>query len=563
MSAASTDKPAIITPQLPAERWFPGWVSLLIVVGSIATVAWLRLTYSHVDRGMLDLAFVNIITYVLSFLAFLTLWLWFTFQSSYSLAVRRVIFTGTIVAVFLVFSLVRVDGVTGNMEFTGFRWVWQKPRDYARAIPTPAKQENTSETAATAEQDPVSSREDAVIATTGDDFPEFLGPNRNAYLPDAKLSHDWTTTPPKLLWRKPVGAGWAAFSVVGDHAVTLEQYGDDEVVTCRDLATGEVLWTHVDAARHVEFMGGIGPRSTPTIRDNKVYTIGATGKLNCLSLSTGKLIWKDDLRKRYGLEPGEEEKLVMWGRANSPLIYGDLCIVPGGGKSPVSLVAFDKSTGELRWQGGGKQISYASPAVCKIAGKDQIVTVNENDITGHDPESGAELWAYDWPGNSSQNASNSQPHDLGDGKLLFSKGYGQGAAVVQVTEDHGKFHVKPLWTDKKLLKTKFTNVCVIDKHAYGLSDGLLECVDLETGKQKWKARRRYEHGQVLGAGDVILVLTEKTGEVAMVAVDPTAFRELGVLQALDATGQAWNNLCLVGKKLLIRNADEAACFELP
>jgi outer membrane protein assembly factor BamB len=110
-----------------------------------------------------------------------------------------------------------------------------------------------------------------------------------------------------------------------------------------------------------------------------------------------------------------------------------------------------------------------------------------------------------------------------------------------------------------VLKTKFTNAAIIDGYAYALSDGLLECVDLKTGKHAWRGKR-YGQGQILAVGDVLLVMTETAGDVVMVEATPEKFTELGKFYALS--GQTWNNLCLAGKYLLVRNSEEAACFEV-
>ena len=402
------------------------------------------------------------------------------------------------------------------------------------------------------------------MAATPDDFSQFLGPQRDNYIPDVQLSHDWQADPPRLLWRKDCGAGWSGFAVVNKYAVTMEQYGNEEHITCRDLATGDMIWSHSVHARHEEFMGGNGPRCTPAIHESKVYAVGATGIVSCLHLSNGELVWQDNLRQRYHLTDAEDLVVAMWGRSNSPLIYKDMCIVPAGGKQPVSLIAYDKDTGKMRWEGGNTQISYASPVALTIAGKEQIVSVNESNVTGHDPETGQELWSFRWPGASSLNASTSQPHAIGDNQILISKGYDEGSAVFRVAELGGEYRIEKVWKEKRSLQTKFTNAFVHDGFAYGLSDGILQCVRLTDGKRMWPPTRaaNYGHGQILGVGDVLLVQTEKTGGLVMVALEPKKHRELGRIPSLSADSQAWNHLCLVGKKLLIRNAKEAACFEL-
>jgi outer membrane protein assembly factor BamB len=142
-------------------------------------------------------------------------------------------------------------------------------------------------------------------------------------------------------------------------------------------------------------MGGVGPRSTPTIAGGRVYALGATGILQCLEGSTGKLVWEHNLLEIYGLTQAESELEVMWGRAASPLVVDDLVVVPAGGKSGKtrSLVAFRAEDGEKVWEAGTDQIAYASPSLATLGGQRQIVIVNEKTVTGHDPATGKQLWS--------------------------------------------------------------------------------------------------------------------------------------------------------------------------
>jgi outer membrane protein assembly factor BamB len=153
-------------------------------------------------------------------------------------------------------------------------------------------------------------------------------------------------------------------------------------------------------------------------------------------------------------------------------------------------------------------------------------------------------------------ANASQAVPISGNWLLLTKGYSGGAELLAIAGE------KPtpisVWKNPLLLQTKLTNVCVIDGHVYGLSEGILECVEAASGERKWKAGR-YRHGQILGVGDLILVLAED-GRLALVEANPEKHVELGSIQALE--GKTWNNLCLYGRKVLVRNGEEAACFEL-
>jgi outer membrane protein assembly factor BamB len=536
--------PAQARPKPP--RYFPGKVTSFLIVACLLMILLTRVFQDEIAARapMFDGAFLNLSTFILGFIAFLTFFLWFVLRSSYPGLVRLLTFLAIPGVIVLFFTFFEIVEVNGNMVPTIARR--GAPRKDATLGQVKSEEKPTGIDLAT---------------STPTDFPQFLGPGRTNYLPGPKLADDWSTTLPKEIWRQKIGGGWSAFSVQNGYAVTLEQRGDEEWVTCYEVATGKPIWGDSIQARHFNVLGGAGPRSTPTIHNGKVYALGATGVFRCLDGATGKLLWKDDLLARYGLEQIPAEEIVMWGRSNSPLIVDNLVVVPAGGplQKSKSLIAYDAETGKVVWEGGERQISYASPSIITLGGQRQIVIVNEETVTGNDIKTGKELWSHPWPGKSNGPASSSQAHLVGTDQLLLSKGYGGGAELISVKLEGGKWNVESLEKNPRVLKTKFTNLTIIAGHAYALSDGVLECVEIATLKPTWK-KGRYGHGQVLGVSDKVLVLGEN-GELVLVAADPAEFRELGKIQALHS--KTWNNLCLTGKLLLIRNAEEAACYELP
>ena len=146
-------------------------------------------------------------------------------------------------------------------------------------------------------------------------------------------------------------------------------------------------------------------------------------------------------------------------------------------------------------------------------------------------------------------------------RVFVSKGYGLGGALLELTpRTDGTMAVDEVWANARVLRTKFSNVTVYDGHIYGLSDGILECVDLETGERVWK-HGRYHHGQILRVQDLLIVLSED-GEVFLVEATPERRDNvLGQFQALS--GKTWNNFALYGPYLVVRNGEEAAVFRLP
>ncbi len=377
------------------------------------------------------------------------------------------------------------------------------------------------------------------------DYPQFLGPNRNAVITNVKLKRNWEEHPPTLVWRKPVGAGWSGFAVAGNFAITQEQEGDWEKVVCYDLHTGDIKWSHRDRARYDTALAGLGPRATPTIDKSKVYTLGSTGILNCLELNTGQPLWSKNVFEAHGAGT------PPWGVSSSPLVLNDIVVVSAGG-----AVAYHTETGEVAWIGHRTRTGYSSPFVTTLAGTEQIILFNQGLVTAHEPATGELLWKQPWP----RAECVAQPMPLSGDQLLVSTGYGVGAKLFQVTRNPtADFNVSLIW-ETIYLKAKFTTIIYHAGYLYGLDDGIFACVKLADGTRQWK-RGRYGHGQTLLVSDVLLVLTE-SGEVVLLEPTPESHRELARFRAL--TGHTtWNTPALAGSYLLVRNNREAACYQLP
>ena len=378
-------------------------------------------------------------------------------------------------------------------------------------------------------------------------FPGFLGPNRSGILEGFALEPDWNANPPKELWRRRIGLGWSGFAVEGRYAVTQEQREDNEMVTCYDLGSGQPLWAHRNKTRFSEGMGSDGPRATPQIDGDAVFALGATGILDCLALRTGELRWSRNILNEHKSEN------LMYGKSSSPLVSGRFVIVTGGKQGPL-LAAYDKATGEPIWKTGNESAGYAAPVLASIGGKPQIVTVNQNSVTGHHPEGGGELWRYDWPDRWPKPA---QPQVLDGDRVLLTASYGMGAHLLQLKPNGDRFVVEEIWESSRM-KTKFSSVCIKDGYAYGLDEGRFACISLEDGKRQWKDGR-YGFGQNLMIGDLILVQAER-GDVVLLRANPQKLEELGRIEALSS--KTWNNPTLAGSYLLVRNDEEVACFQV-
>lgn len=364
----------------------------------------------------------------------------------------------------------------------------------------------------------------------------------------------WTPTGPptlpKILWRQPIGPAWSGFALVGERALTQEQDGEAEAVTCLEASSGRRLWQHTDPARYHTTIAGEGPRCTPTVVGNRVFTLGATGILNCLDLADGRRLWRRDITQ------DASSSMPEWGLAGSPLHHDGKIIVSAGGAEGRSLLAYQAATGEPAWTGGTRPVNYSSPVLLPLAGRPQVLMFNSKRISAHDPADGTVLWEYPW--------GHGQPHvappvAVGTNRVVFSSGYGVGAELLEVAAGpDGHLAATRIWKSIRL-KSKFANCFARDGFLYGLDDGVLACVDLADGGLRWK-EGRYGHGQMLWVGELLLV-TAENGELVLLRPTPASPAEQHRFRVF--TSKTWNPPALAGDLLVVRNDREVAALRLP
>ncbi len=379
---------------------------------------------------------------------------------------------------------------------------------------------------------------------------DFRGPGRLGVYDEMPILTAWPAGGLKRLWKQPVGGGYASFTMGGGLAFTIEQRRDQEVVAAYDMVTGREKWTNSWKAHFSESMGGDGPRSTPVYEEGRVYALGAEGELRVLDADTGKAIWNKNILKDNGAEN------LTWAQSASPLIVDGKVIVLPGGPDGKSVVAYDKRTGERVWSALDDAQAYAAPIVATLAGQRQLLVVSAQRVMGLTADSGKLLWEVPWV--TEYNANATIPIVVSPNRFFISSGYDHGAAVVELSpEGDSKFSTRVVWQNKKM-KTKFNDSVLYQGHIYGLDEGILACIDVETGGQKWKGGR-YGYGQILLASGHLVVLSEQ-GELAVVKADPAGYKELAKFEAIS--GKTWNNPAISGGVLLVRNTEEMAAFRL-
>lgn len=379
---------------------------------------------------------------------------------------------------------------------------------------------------------------------------DFRGPRRDGHYTEQPILTEWPAQGPPLLWRQPCGGGYASFVVGQGHAFTIEQRRDEEAVVAYDLDTGIELWAHRYPARFDHWMGGEGPRATPTYHQGLIYSLGAAGELCCLGAANGRLLWRKDILADNGAAN------LVHGMAASPLIVDDRVIVLAGDAAPgKSVVAYHRLTGARIWSVLDDKQAYASPLLADLAGRQQIVIASATRVAGLNPEDGALLWDYRW--RVPNDNSICSPLIIGTNRFLISAGYGAGCALVEIARGANGLTATEIWRNRNL-KNKFNPSIVWQNHAYGLDEGVLCCVDLATGERRWRDGR-YGYGQLLLASGHLIILSGE-GQLILVRADPLGLVELARVPALS--GKTWNVPALAHGRLLVRNGAAMACFDL-
>jgi outer membrane protein assembly factor BamB len=379
------------------------------------------------------------------------------------------------------------------------------------------------------------------------EWPGFRGPERDGVVRGVSINTDWSASPPVQMWRRPIGPGWSSFAVDGDLLYTQEQRGEDEVVSCYKVSTGEPVWRHRDGVRFYESNGGPGPRATPTVSNGRVYTFGATGTLNALDARNGRVLWSRNAATDTG------RKIPEWGIASSPLVVDDMVIVAVSG----TLAAYDLAAGKPRWVGPQHGGTYSSPQLVTLEGVPQVLLLSAPGVVSVSPADGKQLWEHTWEGGAIV-----QPAITADGGILInamSMTGGMGTRRLAVAHGPDGWTVAERWTSNGL-KPYYNDFVLHKGHAFGFDGNILSCINLEDGARKWKGGR-YGNGQLvlLADQDVLMVLSEE-GELALVSATTEHFKELARFPVLNA--KTWNHPVLVGDVLLVRNGEEMAAFRL-
>jgi len=395
------------------------------------------------------------------------------------------------------------------------------------------------------------------------DWPQWRGPNRDGTAPGAKLPAALPTTLDQV-WKVRVGGGQSSPIIAGGRVFVHARQGEEEVVLALSAATGKEVWRHAYAAsyapRNAAIQYGPGPKSTMLAEGDSVYSFGIRERLLALDADSGEVRWSKTFDDLY------EEPYPIWGTASSPLIEGNLLIVPIGTTGNEqqgdagALVAWDKRTGEEVWRVDGPP-AYASPVAFDHGGVRQIVTLDNVSFFGVGAADGDPLWSLEFTTAFQQNTPTTIRHD---GSFILS-GYQWGTAAIRVgppAEPDGAWEVTEIWkTDDAELY--MDSPVLVGDHLYFRSNkraGTFVCLDPATGEVMWQGPGRWAaYASVIGVDDRLLVLTDEA-ELKVIAADPSRYRELASWEVADSP--TWAHVALSGSRVLVKDEEHLAAFDL-
>ena len=436
----------------------------------------------------------------------------------------------------------------------------------------------------------------AACAVRGDDWPQWLGPNRGGVWLEGGIVTAIPAAGLPVRWRVPVGGGYSGPAVANGRVYVTDyvvREGDlvnspndrtlragTERVLCLDAATGRLLWKHEqDVPYSISYASG--PRCTPTVADGLVYTLGSEGNLLCLDAADGRLVWSKDFKKDYAAPT------PIWGFCGHPLVEGDLLVCLVGGPGSVA-VAFDKKTGAERWKAlTASESGYCPPTIIESGGVRQLVIWDADNLNSLDPATGRVLWSQPLKPMYGMSIMAPQVADTSLGRVLFASGIGRVGALYALGADAPGARLLWRGEPKSAVYCANSTPFIDGDTLYGCDcdTGMLTAVALADGRRLWETTapttggsRRGKHGTAFlvrhvaadGAANPdagrVWIFSE-TGDLVLARLTPEKYEELGRMHLLDPTNECfgrdvvWSHPAFAGGCIFARNDRELVCVK--
>lgn len=415
-----------------------------------------------------------------------------------------------------------------------------------------------------------------------DDWPQWLGPRRDSVWREDGIVDRFPDGGLEVLWRTPVELGYAGPAVAGGKVFVTDFSRDSgniennpggraelagkERVFCLDAETGREIWKQeYDCKYAVSYPSG--PRCTPTVDGDLVFTLGTEGNLLCLNVADGRIVWKKNLTEEY------ETKTPIWGFAAHPLVDGDLLYCVVGGEGSVA-VAFDKRTGREVWRKlTAPEPGYCPPTMIQHAGRKQLLIWHPTAINALNPADGEVYWSIKLRPKYAMSITAPRK----SGNLLFASGIGHEAAVIKLDDNQPAAEILWRGKTKKAVYCANSTPFVEDKVIYGVDchSGALIAANLEDGERLWETfeattgTRRASHGTAfLVKHQDRFFLFNEAGDLILAQLTRSGYNELDRFHVLEPTGEAfgrdvvWSHPAFADRCVFVRNDQELVCVNL-
>ena len=389
------------------------------------------------------------------------------------------------------------------------------------------------------------------------DWPQWRGPGRDDLSKETGLLKSWPDGGPKQVWlNKDAGLGYSSFSVVDGKLFTMGLFEGQSLLLAYDANTGKRLWS-TPVGGHFKNKWGDGPRTTPTVDDGLVYTLGAKGDLLCAKVSDGSKVWSKNIVNEFG------GKVPGWGYCESVLVDGNQVVcTPGGKKGGGVMAALDKKTGKTLWtcKAFKDGAQYSSIIIAEHNGERQYIQLTQKTLAGVRASDGKLLWQSGWTGRTAV-----IPTPIySDGHVYIASGYGVGCKLVKI----GDNTPKDVYVNK-MMKNHHGGVIKLGDHVYGYSDGGgWLCQDFKSGELVWNEKGAFKKGAIAYADGRFYLLEEQTGNVALIEASSKGWKEHGRFKLSPQTtqrspsGKVWTHPVIANGKLYLRDQEILYCFDI-
>jgi prepilin-type processing-associated H-X9-DG protein len=381
---------------------------------------------------------------------------------------------------------------------------------------------------------------------------QWGGPGQEFRATSSGLATEWPEDGPRKLWSRDLGDGYSAILVEDSRLYTMYRSEDKESVICLDASNGKTIWEqsydHAPHEGHVTQFG-TGPRATPLIDGDRIYTIGVAGKMHALNKKNGTVLWSHDLWTEFA---GNK---LQHGYSSSPIAYKDTIITLVGGEGQ-SIVAFNKKDGSVAWKGLDFTNSYSTPKIFDVGGQDQLITFMAEALIGIDPANGELQWEFP---HANQYGQNVAMPVMVDGHLFLSS-IEAGAKGLKLTRDAGKTKIEEVWSTRKI---QFYHVSTVRDGDYvygstGSQVSFISAVNVKTGEIAWR-ERGFAKANVLFA-DGRLIILDEDGKLALTTASPTGLTVHSQVELMEKV--AWTVPTIVGKTMYVRDKVHIMALDL-